>query len=658
MRSWIAVVPLWALPLSALAQDTDAQTLADDAPAPEASEGPAPPPPPPPPPEGGASFFVDPEPDAGPPPPEPPQETSSLFGDAPEQQDKARFSWQLGGILQYDLRFRPIQYEYGTFYQDIENPPTVERNELMSRLRGNMKYGSVGAVADVELVLRAFPTTGTLNDLSIYNLNTPFRIHPHDLYLYKQDLFKGFDVRIGQQKVMFGVGDQFNPTNNINPNRFEDLLLFGDQMGNLMVRMDYTPRWNISMTGILIPIFKPALLPRTAYLGQQTDRYPYLDDQTRWNFAVEQELGAGRFPGAPIPDAFPTIVRDTHIALPDFAARNMQGFFRVGGLFGPVDVALSYYRGFSDIPQAGGTRTSQIRDTRCEFREDIGVAASDRQGACVDGVLANDVTLTFPRMHVLGLNLAGEAKLGYRFEFAMVFPEEVRNEVYQDNISFSAGPLGTIVEDGPYAFRDAQASRVVDTTPFPKWVLGLDYTFGKHVMMNLMWVHGFPDEFGAGDSIVQRGAGFTTQRSGLIDDPRFGDCVQLDFSGDSVGRSIDGRRCVQEVLRPRIGDYAVIGFDVNFAAQRGLFRLFTIWDLTGLYFDTWDHDVGDRVRTYRHAFTQEGFSAIIYPSLMWDFGRGFEMHAGALLQLGESYTKFGAPENGGHLIWTRARFSF
>lgn len=588
-----------------------------------------------------------------------PTATPTVPGAAPawgsDEAERPVPRFTIGGMVQYDLRFRPIQYEYGTYYDDIEDPPTLERNELLGKVNATAKYGKFGAVADVDLVLRAYPRSDTLNALSSYNANTPFRVEAHDLYMYARDLFKGFDLRIGQQKAMFGVGDQFNPTNTVNANDYEDVLLFGDQQGNLMVRMDYTPRWNVSLTGILVPVFKPALLPRTAYLGQDTSRYPYVDAQTRWNFATEQGLGAGQFSGAPVPEVFPTVVGDVAVLQPEFSAENMQGFFRVGGLFGPIDVALSYYRGFSDIPQAVRTDTYQIREQQCEFAEDVGRPAEERRGQCVDGVLENDVALAFPRMHVLGLNLAGEAKIGYRFEFAMVFPEKVRNPVTQHDVSFSAGPLGTIEVDGAYPFRNADADLVVDGRPFAKWVLGLDYTFGKHVMLNMMWIHGFPDEFGAGDWIQE---GYTVRNSGLIDNPRFGDCVQLGFDEGNVTRAIDGRQCARETLRPRLGDYVVLGLDFNFAAQRGLFRLFTIWDMTGIYFDQWDAEAGERVRTYRHAFTNDGFSAVIYPDFRWNFGKGFELHAGALVQLGKPYTKFGAPENGGHLIWTRARYSF
>jgi hypothetical protein len=43
--------------------------------------------------------------------------------------------------------------------------------------------------------------------------------------------------------------------------------------------------------------------------------------------------------------------------------------------------------------------------------------------------------------------------------------------------------------------------------------------------------------------------------------------------------------------------------------------------------------------------------------LQYNFGGGFEMHVGALLQFGESYTRFADPAAGGHQFLMRARYS-
>lgn len=561
----------------------------------------------------------------------------------------------VGGALQYDLRFDPTPESHGTWYNPIPSPPTVSRNELLWKTRVGAKIGKIGAKVDVDFVLRAYPEPDNLAALSNYQALTPFRFEAHEAYLYATGLGgpNGLDIRIGQQKAMFGVGDQFNPTNNVTPNDFEDVLLFGDQMGNLMVRLDWTPKWNWQLTGILVPIFKPAQLPRTSYLGQQVDRLPFVNDQVRWNYITEIALGGGQFAESPTFEAFPTVVRNVPIQVPEASLANMQGFFRLGATLGGQDIALSYYRGFSDVPQAFATDTYQSRQQICENADDVGRPEAERTGQCFDGLLQNDITLSYPRMQVLGFNMTGEFKVGYRIEVAVVFPDQVKNQVTTHDIQFSTGIGDPIVQDGPYPFPNADDDVVVDTRPFAKWTIGLDYTFGKHVYLNAQWVHGFPDEFGAGDWMQP---GVTTRQAGLREGAQFADCVAINFADFS--RTVDGTKCAREINRPRLGDYLVLGLDINFAAQRGLLRLFTIWDLIGVYEDTYNPGSGKRERTWHHMFTPEGFSAVLYPDFRWKFGNGFELHAGALIMLGQPYSKFGSAETGGTQIWTRAKYSF
>jgi hypothetical protein len=57
-------------------------------------------------------------------------------------------------------------------------------------------------------------------------------------------------------------------------------------------------------------------------------------------------------------------------------------------------------------------------------------------------------------------------------------------------------------------------------------------------------------------------------------------------------------------------------------------------------------------------FTKQGFSAVLYPALSWTFGNGLDLQAGALVQLGKPWSKFGAPETGSHQIWLRGRYAF
>ncbi|MBL8744423.1 MAG: hypothetical protein JNK04_25120, partial [Myxococcales bacterium] len=179
--------------------------------------------------------------------------------------------------------------------------------------------------------------------------------------------------------------------------------------------------------------------------------------------------------------------------------------------------------------------------------------------------------------------------------------------------------------------------------PFFKWTVGLDYTFGGMVYVNLMWAHGLADEYGAGDWIY--GTDAVREASPLGGLAEIVDCA-IDQ---------DGGPCTHEVLRPRIGDFLVLGFDVHFLDDQALARLFTILELSGYKRSTIVD--GERVEEDLPFYTREGFSAAIFPEFSYNFGNGLELGAGALFNLGRSYTKFGDPAAGGSITFVRARYT-
>ena len=49
---------------------------------------------------------------------------------------------------------------------------------------------------------------------------------------------------------------------------------------------------------------------------------------------------------------------------------------------------------------------------------------------------------------------------------------------------------------------------------------------------------------------------------------------------------------------------------------------------------------------------------VIYPELKHAFPSGFSLSGGAVVMIGEPWTKFGDPATGGTQIFTRARYAF
>ncbi len=558
-----------------------------------------------------------------------------------------------GGKVQTDLRFRVEEKSVGQYYQQLMLPVGVSRNENILKLKLGATYGDFAGVAEVDFVVLGYSNElGGLADLSLRREVDPYRFEAHALYLEAVDLgVDGLDLRIGQQLVQWGKGDMFNPTNNLNANDVEDPLLFGEQLANLMVKVDYSFGNDWTISGVLVPIFKPALLPNSAPLGTAAvDRLPFTSADLRHR--VHAEKAAALMQTVNKRGIFPTVVTSATPVLPETSLENMQLALRVAGVLFDQDIALSYYNGRSDIPQPFLNATRQEDKIRCN---------PDKPGDCITGLLKTDTYMMYPRMQVAGLNMAGELDLlgwisdkirpiGYRLELGVFFPQEVTIGLYTttDILGEPAGEYSYKEHRQDNGWRPA----VVNDTPFTKWVVGLDYTFNRYLYVNAQWVHGFPDEFGAGDWITEGWA----VRKGTVsmerkDVPDLVVCALLG-QAESCGKT------VTELMRPRLGDYLVLGVDFRFMSEKALLRLFTIWDLSGIHEEKWDAVAKKRVRTHHNMFSAQGFSAVIYPEFVYNFGNGLELGAGALLMLGKDHTKFGDPATGGSQVWTRARFSY
>jgi hypothetical protein len=518
-------------------------------------------------------------------------------------------------------------------------PHGVSRNENIVKLKVTTQIKRIRGVAEIDAVWVGYSRDlETLADMTLRSELDPFRLECHALYVDVTGfIFDKLDLRVGQQVVNWGTGDQFNPTSNLNPLDLEDRLLFGERVAMPMVRMDYAIGKSWRITAAWVPIFKPHLLPTTAPLGLSSpDRIPVVEDEMRWRLAVERELGEVLASG-------PTRVTEAAVNLPEHKIQNSQAGIRIKGRVLNQDVAVSYYYGRSRMPQPVLTRASYDRDK---------------------SIIDTRVDLYFPRMHVVGLELAGQipwAKsirdaikslkpVGWWLEAAAVFPQKLTLAVYQSGFE-------PFMEDGELDY-DSRPT-VVEETPFLKWVLGFDYTFSKSWYANLQWVHGFPDEFGAGGWLSNQWADHKgwAVGSAWVDEPSEGLISGCYASADSP------RRCAHELLRPRISDYLVGGLDYKFHQEQMMVRLFVILNLSGVHESYWQPsnvpgEEGRRVKKWHHPFSEKGYSVMIYPKYAWSVGPGAEISAGALIMLGKDHTKFGDPAAGSSMVWTRAKFTF
>jgi hypothetical protein len=568
-------------------------------------------------------------------------------------------SWDMQLKVESDLRFRLETKSAGGVVAQTSLPAGVERNQNLLGAKFSVSWENVKAVAQTDLVVYGYQSQlDGIGALSKAEETQPYRIDVNELYVEVQNLLvDGFHVRAGQQLVLWGVADQFNPTNLLNPDDLIDPLLFGKQLGNFMVKADYWVTDDFSLSAVLVPLFRPARLPTSAALGPaQVGRTPYTDTKLRWR--NETERGAvSRFLNVP------TVVDSITVITPEPQFENMQAAVRMAGTVFEQDVALSYYTGFHDFPVPIQNHTRQDPTGACGGPPFGGICTTEIGG----GRLLTDTTLGYPKMHAYGLNIAGEFNpfklidegiggIGYRIEAALYVPRETKMKLTQEELVLGGGAFRLPGGEYDYDF-DGQPGgprpTIVENTAFAKWTVGLDYTFPGNVYANLMWVHGLADEFGAGDWIngtkEVRDSGIVTRSLNDLINPDKG-CVSL------VPLSIDGRRCAREVLRPRLGDYLVAGVDVKWLDDQLLTRLFTILELSG--YEMTRPSLGGGRTTFKYPFYDDrGFSAVIFPEMAYNFGNGLELGLGALFNLGKSYTKFGDPASGGSLTFLRARYT-
>lgn len=355
---------------------------------------------------------------------------------------------------------------------------TVSRNE--NRLEFFFSYKPnehIAIVGDIEPVFLGVSQVSTLDDLASQRLLTPFHLESDAAYVAIIDALPGLDIKIGRQIVVWGTADKFNPTNNINADDLEDRPLFTEPIANQMVVVDFHP-WQDKLwfQGVYVPLFFPALLPPSA-------SFALADPQTPVDFAEPSDKAKLAYLQNFITanDQFNPRVTTT-VAPPPVNITNGQAAFKIGSRFGPVDVSTSYYYGFHDIPIPYETKSTQL----APLMEDA-----------VDGYwFQSDVTLVYPRMHVVGLDFASQLPflddMGLWGEGALIIP----TQQYDFHVELPLN-LDITPDDGVMNPVGEFTGPIVKKTPFIKATVGADYTIGKHVYLQAQYLRGMINDFGA-----------------------------------------------------------------------------------------------------------------------------------------------------------------
>ena len=116
-------------------------------------------------------------------------------------------------------------------------------------------------------MMYGFSDLKDLDSTTLRDRVDPYYLELNAAYVDINNLVKGLDLRIGRQVVPWGAADKFNPVSNLNSLDLSDPLQFGRALANNMIRIDYTPLGDLTFTGVVVPVFRPAQLPRTAPLA-------------------------------------------------------------------------------------------------------------------------------------------------------------------------------------------------------------------------------------------------------------------------------------------------------------------------------------------------------------------------------------------------------
>jgi hypothetical protein len=288
---------------------------------------------------------------------------------------------------------------------------------------------------ETRLSYHAIPHIETSSDLASREQLYPWVIDIQEAYV---DLYgfphESVDLRIGKQRIAWGTADKLNPTDNLNPDNLEDIWDFGKHMGSLAAKASLY--WgDMKLSTVYIPTFTPALLP-----------------SGNWSNILSQEVI--------LPTGLTAATITDRIFLPSKNVKEAStAGLKMGWLLLGYDISLSYVYGRDDLPIA--RQITFIPTT-------------------TPGMVDIEMELFYPRIHIVGFDLAGALwDVGIWGEMAVFIPEEV-----------------VLVTDLSYLGMGVQQSVILEGEPYTKYVIGTDYTFLNGIYLNAQYIHGFIHERG------------------------------------------------------------------------------------------------------------------------------------------------------------------
>ncbi|TNF37014.1 MAG: hypothetical protein EP329_04240 [Deltaproteobacteria bacterium] len=379
----------------------------------------------------------------------------------------ALVSWAAPARAEVELDWRGMLTSDLRLYVDdslaFERSETTAYAKLFARLDPHVSFQG-----ELAMVFTDYANPQDFAGLVDRTRLDPYRFESDSLFVQLTDLggAEGLDLRVGRQSIIWGTADRFHPTSNLNPLDVEDPIAFGRVIANEMVSLAFRPDWTagdedepwldeLALEAVFVPFFKPAQLPRSAGLAF-TDRRVFAG---RANTPLTHDLVARQ---ATLEDDSGWDFSYTpRVQLPDRTLDNSMFAARIGARLAEVDLHVSYFRGFYAFPRAEK------------------ILANTDAIPHVDA----DIVLSYPRVQVLGFDAATSLDflggLGLWTEVAVNFHDDLYRLV-------STAAVG--VDDLEIEYEKGH---------FVKAVVGMDYTVTEWLYLNVQYLHGFVDEFGA-----------------------------------------------------------------------------------------------------------------------------------------------------------------
>lgn len=319
---------------------------------------------------------------------------------------------------------------------EIDNG-TFSREEYRLTLKAARRIHELYAYGEVWF--RGFGMTQSaayLPQLQQYSSEPQTYLDVRQVYVeFYSFLLENLDVKIGKQVLNWGTADELNVTNNVNPYDLEDPFAFDNKLPVPLLVAEYYFPDDVSLTGVIEPLFVPTVLPADKWLNAFFTSMPI----PSWLHIDQININVNRPPNS--------LANGPSYGI-RLAKKALLGY----------DISLSYYNGWYTLPELTSANIT----------------------ASANSIVA-DANLDFPRLSIIGGDFAGSiGDHGVWGEVALNIP--------QNPVRFNASVLNT-----PYA----PESYGIATAPFVKYVLGTDYSFNDGTYVNVQFLHGQFYEIGS-----------------------------------------------------------------------------------------------------------------------------------------------------------------